>query len=210
MRLADHLKTLIRNCRARGARKARAGRLAKELHAAAISASRDPVFYREFGVPDTFDGRFDLLLLNMFLLAERLEGEVEKTRDARRVLQLVQEAMFDDFDRLLREMGVGDMSVGRHIRNMARAWAGRVNAYRTALHGERRTEGETALSEALLRNLWRCPKPADISEDEYQAAHRLARHALSVRDRLTDLPFDRLNEAAAVLRPAGGQTETGQ
>lgn len=207
MRLADRLKTLIENWRARRTRKARAGLLAKALHAAAISASRDPVFYREFGVPDTFDGRFDLLLLNMFLLAERLEAEVDKTRDARRVLQLVQEVMFDDFDRLLREMGVGDMSVGRHIRNMARAWAGRVNGYRMALHDKHRAESEIALSEALLRNLWRCPKPADISEDEYQAALRVARHALSVRDRLTDLPFDRLNEAAAVLKPVGGKTE---
>ncbi len=197
MGMADWLRKLIGKWHARRVREMRARRLAEALHGAALSAARNPEFYLDFGVPDRFDGRFDLLLLQVFLLADRLEDEADDRQLATDALRLLQEVMFADFDRLLREMGVGDMSVGRHIRNMARAWAGRSDAYRRTTRSGSGAQSRTALVEALLRNLWHRAGPVEASPFERRAADRLARHALSVRERLAELPLARLEEKCA-------------
>jgi len=112
------------------------------LYNACVSQARSPVFYRDFMVPDTLDGRFDLLLLHIFMVMQKLEP-------APRIKQQLFDLMFDDMDRSLREMGVGDMSVGKKIRPMISAFYGRGQAYQKAL-------GESAqeLAATLTRNLY--------------------------------------------------------
>src|ERR1700761_176269 len=96
------------------------------LYAKAVAQARQPVFYAEREVPDTVDGRFDLLVLHVFLLLHRLGAEGKATKSLNQGLF---DLMFADMDRSLREMGVSDMSVGKRVKDMARAFYGRVDAY---------------------------------------------------------------------------------
>jgi cytochrome b pre-mRNA-processing protein 3 len=111
-----------------------------------VEQSRQPVFFTDYGVPDTLDGRFELICLHAFLYLHRLKTERPQ---ANRLCQGFFDRMFADIDRSLREMGVGDLSVGKHVKRMARAFYGRVCAYEAALDGD-----EKALQAALARNLF--------------------------------------------------------
>ena len=116
-----------------------------ELYSVAVAAARDPFFYTQLGVPDTLDGRFDMVGLHAFLLIRRLTPEPGGPALA----QAVFDAMFNDMDVNLREMGVGDLSVGKKVRAMWEAFHGRAHAYAEAMK-----TGPEALAEALERNIW--------------------------------------------------------
>lgn len=100
------------------------------LYGAIVAAARQEKFYAEWGVPDTVDGRFDMISLHLFLVLDRLKEGGAATQDLR---QRLTDIFFADMDRSLREMGVGDLSVGKKVRRMAEAFYGRVTAYAAAL-----------------------------------------------------------------------------
>lgn len=136
---------------------------AYKLYEKLVEQAREPVFYTDFGVDDTIDGRFDLIVLHLFIIERRLSVEGDGTALLRRQLQ---EAMFSDMDRSLRELGVGDMGIGKEVKKMGVAWFGRLKAYASALDED---DPRAALIAALSRNLYRCeegsaPK-ADIMAD---------------------------------------------
>ena len=85
-------------------------------------------FYQALGVPDTLDGRFDLVALHVFLLVHRLQRAPGPA-----LAQAVFDAMFSDMDNNLREIGVSDLSVGKRVRAMWEAFHGRSKAYASAL-----------------------------------------------------------------------------
>ena len=116
------------------------------------------MFYADWGVPDTLDGRFDMISLHTFLVLDRLKGVEQDFRQA-----LVDE-LFADMDRSLREMGVGDLSVGKKVRKMAEVFYGRVAAYDKALAGP-----PDALESAIARNVF--PDAQDSSRARLLAAH---------------------------------------
>jgi cytochrome b pre-mRNA-processing protein 3 len=111
-----------------------------------VEQARQPGFFTESGVPDTVDGRFELICLHAFLFLHRLKREQPQ---AAPLGQRFFDTMFADFDRSLREMGTGDLSVGREIRRMAEAFYGRIAAYEQGLAG-----GDGVLQPALARNLF--------------------------------------------------------
>jgi cytochrome b pre-mRNA-processing protein 3 len=151
---------------------------ADALYVALVEQARAPVFYAVLGVPDTVDGRFDMIALHAFLLLHRLRGEPTATDLAQSVFDL----MFDDMDRNLREMGVGDLSVGKRIKTMASAFYGRIAAYDAALA----VDDPDVLEDALRRNLFRGSTPG---------GEQLAAMATYMRDQaasLADQPLDRL------------------
>lgn len=119
---------------------------ATALYGAAVAQARLPVFYLVGAVPDTLDGRFDLLALHVFLVLRRLRVGGAAAAD---LAQSVFDLMFADMDSNLREIGVGDLSVGRKVKTMAEALMGRIAAYDPGL-----TDHEV-LAEALRRNLYR-------------------------------------------------------
>jgi cytochrome b pre-mRNA-processing protein 3 len=165
-------------------------RVGYELYSQAVAAAREPGFYALLGVPDTLDGRFDIVGLHVFLLIRRL-GALPAPGPA--LAQAVFDAMFNDMDVNLREMGVGDLSVGKRVRAMWEAFHGRSAAYGGALEA-----GDAALlAAALERNVWR-GEPAGpaaarlailaMAQDVHLASQDLAGLGKGV---VTFLPFPR-------------------
>ena len=120
--------------------------VAKKLYATIVTQSRQPSFYLHFGVPDSLDGRFDLISLHVFLTLRRLKADHPTTKE---LAQNLFDTYFGDLDACLREMGAGDLGVAPRIKKMAQAFYGRMQAYEEAL-----AEGEEALCDALRRNLY--------------------------------------------------------
>lgn len=140
------------------------------LYNSVVAEARQPAWYAEMGVPDTLDGRFDMIAAVLSLVLMRIEAEGEKGRASGALLT---EVFVDDMDGQLREIGVGDVIVGKHIGNMMAAMGGRLTSYREAI-GDR-----AALEAALVRNLWRGEAGADaqpglVAERLQAIAARLA------------------------------------
>jgi len=133
--------------------------IAHQLYVMIAAQSRLPEFYRGGAVPDSLDGRFDMLALHMFLVLQRLSanhGAEPHTGTQTELAQQLFDVMFGDMDRSLREMGVGDLTVGKRIRAMTEAFYGRVEAYAAGLTA---ADEEATLMEALQRNLYRGAPP---------------------------------------------------
>jgi cytochrome b pre-mRNA-processing protein 3 len=159
------------------------------LYGGAVAAAREPYLYESLGVPDTLDGRFDLVSLYAFLLIERLRGLPEP---GPALAQAVFDAMFSDMDMNLRELGVGDLSVGKRVRAMWEAFHGRASAYTAAMQAADRP----ALGAALARNVWRgAPPPSG-------AADALARLVLAQAAYLDRQTLAALTSGEARFMPA--------
>jgi cytochrome b pre-mRNA-processing protein 3 len=128
------------------------------LYGMIVAQARLPCFYREYAVDDTVNGRFDLMVLHMALVLEHFAADP--------ALRELGQGLFDhfwrDMDHNLREMGVGDLSVPKKMRELGEAFYGRAKAYRAALADA----VESALAEALARNIYGGARP--------DAARRLA------------------------------------
>lgn len=113
-----------------------------------VEAARAPYVFTEWQVEDTLDGRFDSIALHTFLVLKRIRAT---GREGEALGQALFDLMFTDFDQALREMGIGDMGVGKRVKEMATAVLGRIAAYDKALEGDDRA----MLEEAIHRNLYR-------------------------------------------------------
>jgi len=122
----------------------------RRLYAAAVAQARLPGFYADCGVPDTPTGRFDLIVLHGFLLMRRLKSEPE----GRPLAQSFCDAVVEDVDRNLREMGVGDLSVGKKVKKLMEGFYGRLGAYEEALNGD-----DAQLTSTLQRNIYGVATP---------------------------------------------------
>ena len=120
---------------------------ANELYQSVVRQARNETFYGRYGVPDTLDGRFEMIALHAFLLLHRLKRD---NPEAAALSQSFYDVFFADMDRSLREMGAGDLGVGRRVRRMAEAFAGRIAAYEKGIAAT----GNEILAEALRRNLY--------------------------------------------------------
>jgi cytochrome b pre-mRNA-processing protein 3 len=118
-------------------------RIAEALCARLSVQARDPAFHTSYRVRDTFDGRFDLLVLHAWMVLEALQNRGEYG-----LAQSLVDTLFTRLDEALREQGAGDMGISRRIKAMAGAFYGRLRAY-----GE--VHEEEALAAALQRNVYR-------------------------------------------------------
>jgi cytochrome b pre-mRNA-processing protein 3 len=139
------------------------GRSISTLYGMIVTQARLPAFYVDYGVPDTIEGRFDLIVLHLVLLLRRLERE---TGQASSLGQRLFDAFCRDLDGNLREMGIGDLAVPKHMRRFGEAFYGRQAAYTAAFN----SEDERDFEKALARNIFQ----ADSIDD---SAVRLARYA---------------------------------
>lgn len=120
---------------------------AGELYMRIVEQSRLPAFFRHGAVPDTLDGRFDLIALHSFLLLYRLRDTGAEAKD---FSQELFNAMFADMDRGLRDLGSSDVRTPKRVKAMVEAFYGRAKAYEDGLTGP-----GGGLAEALRRNLFR-------------------------------------------------------
>jgi cytochrome b pre-mRNA-processing protein 3 len=122
------------------------------LYGAIVAQARSPAFYRDYGVPDTVEGRLDMLILHLVLLLGRLgQDQPSQARDA---IPMASQELFDrfcrDIDANFREMGVGDLTVPKKMRQVAEAYYGRAHAYEQALQND----DATALEAVVARNVF--------------------------------------------------------
>ncbi len=144
------------------------------LYGAAVAAARVPGLYARLGVPDTLDGRFEMVGLHAFLLIDRLRQEAPPGPD---LAQAVFDAMFSDMDVTLREMGVGDLTVGKRVREMWEAFHGRATAYQATLA----EADDAALVAALARNVWRGAAPPPGAAEALASMVRAQQHCLAAQ-----------------------------
>jgi cytochrome b pre-mRNA-processing protein 3 len=137
-----------------------------------VEQARQPGFFVDGGVPDTVDGRFELICLHAFLYLRRLKRE---RPDSAALAQKFFDVMFLDFDRALREMGTGDLRVSREIKHMAEAFYGRIAAYEEGLAAD-----DPRLRAALSRNLY---GTAQASEAQLAAMAGYLRREAAALDR---------------------------
>ena len=147
----------------------RYAQIAESLYSCALENTRKEVFYTKYGVPDSFDGRFDLLLLHVFLILHRLMPHAEYEV----VSQALFDVMFKDMDQTLREIGIGDVGIPKHMKRMMKAFNGRMHNYQMAIAPEtldgQELEGlqTTSLEEALARNLYALQDGEDKAHKEF-------------------------------------------
>jgi cytochrome b pre-mRNA-processing protein 3 len=153
------------------------------LYGMIVAQARHPAFYSDYAAADTVNGRFDLLLAHVALVVDRLMQE-EAGREAG-------QALFDlfcaDMDDSLREMGVGDLSVPKHMKRVEEAFYGRAQVYREALA----REDDAALVEAVARNVY-----AGVPQD---AAPRLAAYIRAVAGELARQPVEAIAAGGAIF-----------
>ncbi|RYB05650.1 ubiquinol-cytochrome C chaperone family protein [Lichenibacterium ramalinae] len=130
-----------------GRRRPSPGRvLLDRLHADIVGAVRQPEFYLAYGVPDTFEGRFEMLALQAGLVLRRFNAAAPPGPD---VAQDLVDTIFAHLDADLREAGVGDITVPKRMKRLCEAFLGRSAAYDAALK-----QGHAALVDALARNVY--------------------------------------------------------
>jgi cytochrome b pre-mRNA-processing protein 3 len=166
MRWADTmiLKRLLDRCR--GTRKN--PRPADRLYDAIVAQARQPGFYASLGVPDSLDGRFEMIALHAFLVLRRLKGQGPEDG----IGPALVDRLFADMDANLREMGAGDLGVGRRVKAMASAFYGRIAAYEAGL-------AEGTLAEALRRNAFGTTEPSTAALDRLESYIRQSDSRLS-------------------------------
>jgi len=159
---------------------------ARLLYGHVVSQARAPRFYENLGVPDSVDGRFELLLLHAFLMFDRLRVEGDEARELSDSLFAL---MVYDFDQSLRVSGVGDLGVGPRMKRMGEAFYGRLHAYTTAAG-----TGSGALAAALRRNLY-----GTCGQVDEAVLSAMADYVLAERLRLRSLPVTALLTQNAVF-----------
>ncbi|WP_413203746.1 ubiquinol-cytochrome C chaperone family protein [Rhodospirillum sp. A1_3_36] len=143
---------------------------AHALYGILVGQARQPAFYEAMGVPDTVDGRYDMLVVHAALILRRLsvvQPDVTANRrsPSARLAQELFDLLFKDMDRNLREMGVSDYKVGKEIKKMARAYYGRALSYETGFK-------DGSLEKALTENVFRAANPkADPAKVALLAAY---------------------------------------
>jgi len=164
------------------------------LYGAIVAQARAPGFYLEYGVPDTPEGRFDMIVLHLALVCRRLGRAPGAEGPRQGPAQSLSQAVFDrfcrDMDHNLREMGVGDLGVPKKMRKLGEAFYGRLNAYDRALA----VAGNEELAAAVGRNV--------LGEGASAAAtRRLAAYVRSAAECLDSLAIADLDGKVAFPDP---------
>ena len=151
---------------------------AKDLYETAVFLARSPVFYDEYNVPDSVDGRFEMISLHVILFIRSL-NRLEKLKQA----QALFDAMFVIMDKSIREIGVGDLSVPKHMKRMMKGFKGRAFSYYDALD----SDDMKALQEAVKRNVFGTVKEPNLADVE-----SVAEYIKKTADSMDKLGYDEL------------------
>lgn len=144
------------------------------VYGAVVAAARRPEFYRDLGVPDTPEGRFELIALHLFLVLERIKTLAP---DGEKIAQRTLETFITDMDDCMREMGVGDLTVPKRVKRAAAGFYERAGAYRAGLA----QPSDQLLSDAASQYVL-------TSEHQTQQAHVLAAYMRATAVHIAQLP----------------------
>jgi cytochrome b pre-mRNA-processing protein 3 len=150
--------------------------IAAALYGAIVAQARNPALYTDFGVADTVTGRFEMVVVHLVLVLERIATEGEA---AKPLSQAVFDLYCKDMDRSLRELGFGDLGVPRRMKKMAQAFYGRAMAYREAIAAG----DEAMLAAAIARNVF----PDDPAHAPALAAYVLGSARLLAAQSMADV-----------------------
>ncbi len=149
-----------------------------------VEKARQPGFYLDCAVPDTVEGRFEMILLHLAIVFHRFRDGTDADRS---VAQRVVEAFFTDMDRSLREMGIGDTSVPKKMKKLGQAYNGRLQAYHRALDA-RDTDDFSAI---VIRNVM--ARDAGTETDAERAgAAIIADYSMRLVERLATVSIEDL------------------
>ena len=161
--------------------KQRRDRIPYGLYGQIVDQARKPVFYSDFGVEDTVDGRFNAIALHASLVFRRMRIMPEP---GLALMQEIFDIFMGDMDQALREMGVGDLSVPKKMKLVAEVFYGAAKAYDHAFE-----EGDDRLlADALLRNVFGADDP------DHKGAPALARYVFATELHLSGISDDRILE----------------
>lgn len=151
---------------------------ATDLYGNVVTLARNPVFYAEMGIPDTLEGRYEMVVMHLALVLERLRVEGDEGIALSRETI---ETFVADMDGSMRELGVGDLTVPKKVKSAAAGLYARADAFRRALMQEAADARTGALDRAVARF-------AFGAEDAHTRAARLANHYRAVTATLAHLP----------------------
>jgi len=152
---------------------------ARALYRQIAERARRPVLFMLYGVPDTIDGRFEMLCLHAYAVFHGLKG---KGPDAEALSQAIYDAMFADLDGSLRELGAADIGVGKRIKAMTEALNGRIQAY----------DRDAELEQAIRRNVYRTATPSD------EQVRWMASYLRTIRAAMTRASFQGVCDGSAM------------
>lgn len=162
---------------------------ARALYRRVAERARHPILFTVYGVPDTIDGRFEMLCLHAYAVFHGLKG---KGSDAEALSQAVYDAMFADLDGSLRELGAADLGVGKRIKAMTEALNGRIQAY----------DRDAELERAIRRNVYRTVTPDDAQ------VRWMAGYLRTIRAAIAHASFETIRDGSA-LRALPEPTQEG-
>ncbi len=148
--------------------------IADAIYMQIVAAARQPLYFSRFGVPDTPIGRFEAIALHMVLYLRRAKSA---GADCEATAQQVTEEFFNDVDYALRELGIGDTSVPKRMKKLAKMFYGRAASYTVALDEGNRE----ALASALMRNIL-------PDNDRWEGAGPMANHVFRIEKELREMP----------------------
>ena len=152
---------------------------ARAVYRQIAARARHPILFMDQGVPDTIDGRFEMLCLHAYAVFHALKG---KGADAEALSQAVYDAMFADLDGSLRELGAADLGVGKRIKAMTEALNGRIQAY----------DRDAELEQAIRRNVYGTVTPSD------EQVRWMAGYLRAIREALMHAPFASFLDGSAI------------
>ena len=161
---------------------------AQDLYWQIVAVSRNPKLYKKFTIPDTLDGRFDCLMVHLFLVIRHLKS-LSEHEIATHLLNF----FVKDMDRSLRETGVGDPSISRKMRKIGEAYLGRMNAYGVAMDNPKQ------LQDTLYKNIYRHAN--DIPENnmrlltDYVLSYAESLRHFTIGQELPDMTLDSIPDS---------------
>jgi len=170
-------------------------RTGQQLYERIVAQARDPALYVHYRVPDTMDGRLEMVLLHTVLVLDRLHSE---GRSGQRPGQQLMEQLVADIDDALRQIGLGDDSVSPRIKRLGSALSERTRDYRTSLSGE--AKGDIRLETRLLEHAYRLDSNA-ITPDTLAYASKLANYARRCKSTLRTAPSAELLSGSVAFPP---------
>ncbi len=171
---------------------------AEKIYDSIVAQSRNPGFYLHCSVPDTLSGRFDMLVIHMFIVLQILKIG---GREGQLLAQEIVEAFIREMDTMVRDLGVSDRNVPKEVRKIAQLFYGQLLAYSTTMQ---RND-----IPGLAEEIWKSFQSAEASVEQQVAADDLAQYIVQSIKNIQEMPLNMLLQGNIRFPEIGGQRHGG-